>query len=278
MPTLGERSGKKPRWADLQDSTDELLSDVPPALLHVDSYDGSQSHDLDGIRRTFSQTMSNVLCNVSPLVGDPLVESAEHRLPTGKDGDNLSKKASRDSIDRRTPPRGPQARLHERLQGTPSPQVQGQVSTAKRASRRGLGTSKRPVPVAHGFRKRALETGQPADHEDEECNVNFLEGDAACHADGEETQRLERTISQATACGDEDWQRRFDKRQAIVSTTKATPQYQAHVARRAVGCPSAQDVPRTPDPSHRDVSKRSWERSVMDWRVALRTLPAGNNP
>lgn len=276
MTTLGERSGKKPRWADLQDSTEELLSDVPPPLLHVDSYDASQSQEFDGsklseMRRAFSSTMSGVLCKTDPPVGDPLVGAAQYTPHNGKDDAKSDNKAGINNIDRRTPPRGPKTRLRERLQGTPSPQVAGNAAAAKRASRRaGHGTAKaNPHSTVDVVRKRALETGQQAGLDDEVSGVVLIEDDVACHADCEETQQRDRVNSQAGG-EDEDWARRFEKRQGIVAQTKASPQYLAHAARRAVGCADAFDVPRTPDPSYRDVSKRAWERSVMDWRVALR--------
>ena len=66
----------------------------------------------------------------------------------------------------------------------------------------------------------------------------------------------------AKACVNEDdtiWRRRLAKRLAGVCAVKASPDYAACCVR-----------PTTPDPSDRTVSKRRWERSMQEFRRALR--------
>ena len=63
---------------------------------------------------------------------------------------------------------------------------------------------------------------------------------------------------------EEDWQRRIRHRRAAVNHIKCTPEYvaaNAHSSR-----------PHTPDPEDRNVSKRSWEKSVQAWRRDLKHL------
>ena len=56
--------------------------------------------------------------------------------------------------------------------------------------------------------------------------------------------------------------RRQIKRQAAVAAIKNTP---AYIVVKARGRRSP-----TPDPEDRTISKRSWERSIMEWRKNLR--------
>ena len=56
--------------------------------------------------------------------------------------------------------------------------------------------------------------------------------------------------------------RRQIKRQAAVAAIKNTP---AYIVVKTKGIRSP-----TPDPENRNISKRSWERSVMEWRKSLR--------
>ena len=73
-------------------------------------------------------------------------------------------------------------------------------------------------------------------------------------------------LSDVLAGPEEDWQRRIRHRRAAVTHIKCTPEYvaaNAHSSR-----------PRTPDPEDRNVSKRSWEKSVKAWRRDLQHLVA----
>jgi len=272
-------SRKRPRWADLVDSSEENASqELPPAPLRVDSYDGkSTGAELNELRQNFSSTLSGVLSKDAPPVGSPLVDAAKHALLDDNEKRTWNNIGT-DGINLRTLPKEPNTSIRERLQGAPSPQVD-QATAIKRVCR-----SASSVPGgADSIQKRALDgwleddviliNDDPASWTCAQCtliNGNSLKTCEACGA---------ANPSQHAACDDEDWARRFEKRQTIVVTIKASPQYKAHAQRRADGCPDALDVPRTPDPSHRDVSKRAWERDVQKWRVALRAqLPGELTP
>lgn len=257
MATIGERlsrtssGNKRPRWADLKDSDDE--PDVEQLLLHTKSYD--QSQDLSELQRTFSSTMSSALATSNPPVGNPLADStAEHSgmvgtgSGSGKEGGSKSNRRVSSLIDRRAPPKaklrskqGSDRRTHHNATQVTSSGKIAQGHSTKNA-------------VGQHARKRSFakdwwqQTG-PEDEADVEGD------DATSHAACE------------TETSAEDLARRIEKRHLIVETIKASPQYQAYQSRKAVGWP--EDEPHTPDPSQ-NISKRAWERLIMDWRFKLR--------
>ena len=69
---------------------------------------------------------------------------------------------------------------------------------------------------------------------------------------------------------DADWQRQTLTRIAGIASIKTKTDY---LAFRAVYDVSdaryKDDEPKTPDPHDRNVSKRSWEKSVQQWKVGL---------
>ena len=69
----------------------------------------------------------------------------------------------------------------------------------------------------------------------------------------------------------EDWQRRVEIRKAAVVSIKASVEYRSLQADREAG-DDMDAIPDTPNPHDREISKRSWEKKVMDWRNALRSL------
>mmetsp|Transcript_7680 Transcript_7680/g.16889 ORF Transcript_7680/g.16889 Transcript_7680/m.16889 type:complete len:331 (-) Transcript_7680:19-1011(-) len=72
---------------------------------------------------------------------------------------------------------------------------------------------------------------------------------------------------------EEDWQRRIDKRRSAISNFKETADYKEYSTARDEGDESAMQVPRTPDPDDRELSKRTWESQVAGWRNAVKELP-----
>mmetsp|Transcript_2134 Transcript_2134/g.5410 ORF Transcript_2134/g.5410 Transcript_2134/m.5410 type:complete len:319 (+) Transcript_2134:68-1024(+) len=65
---------------------------------------------------------------------------------------------------------------------------------------------------------------------------------------------------------EEDWHRRIEKRRGAISNFKEGAEYQAYAEKRRRGDPAILQVPGTPDPEDREVSKRSWETQVAGWR------------
>jgi len=70
---------------------------------------------------------------------------------------------------------------------------------------------------------------------------------------------------------EEEWERRHAKRQSAVACVKTSTEYVAFHGTRPSG---ASDVgvpaPKTPDPMDRNISKRTWEDKVRQWRTDLR--------
>eukprot|EP00421_Protoceratium_reticulatum_P067759 CAMPEP_0168422298 /NCGR_PEP_ID=MMETSP0228-20121227/33723_1 /TAXON_ID=133427 /ORGANISM="Protoceratium reticulatum, Strain CCCM 535 (=CCMP 1889)" /LENGTH=302 /DNA_ID=CAMNT_0008436229 /DNA_START=58 /DNA_END=966 /DNA_ORIENTATION=- len=70
----------------------------------------------------------------------------------------------------------------------------------------------------------------------------------------------------------DEWQRRLQKRRNSVAAIKGMPEYHTCAAERAQGTIAEEDMPLTPEPDDCTVSKRQWEGSVMRWRAQLRQL------
>jgi len=94
--------------------------------------------------------------------------------------------------------------------------------------------------------------------------------DAAAEEEAAAVVNVPAPIPEATP---EEWERRNRKRTASVAAIKAMPEYDQVVQLRARGEMKQEDLPLTPDPDDETTSKRSWETSVMQWRSALRRLP-----
>lgn len=64
---------------------------------------------------------------------------------------------------------------------------------------------------------------------------------------------------------EEVWQHRADQRQRDIRVVKEAPEYQRHIARKALdGCDEGE--PLTPNPFDRTLSKRRWKFSLQQWR------------
>jgi hypothetical protein len=89
-------------------------------------------------------------------------------------------------------------------------------------------------------------------------------------APGRGSHPLDRLGGTPVPADDAEWQRRQSKRAASVAAIKRTPEYQ-----RCQALDSLHPVTTgilSPDPFDRTVSKRSWEKEMMDWRHALRAM------
>lgn len=76
---------------------------------------------------------------------------------------------------------------------------------------------------------------------------------------------------------EEDWQRRTEKRQAIIAGVKASEEYFAYTA-GGVPAEFGEAAPRTPEATDRGISKRQWEDHVRQWRAALRRYGPERSP
>ena len=77
---------------------------------------------------------------------------------------------------------------------------------------------------------------------------------------------------------EDEWARRFWKRNKTIEATKAKQVYSEWAEKRQRGAPDAGSPapglqrrgPRTPDPTDQTVSKRVWEKQIKSWRDELR--------
>ena len=67
---------------------------------------------------------------------------------------------------------------------------------------------------------------------------------------------------------EQEWQRRNDKRLKELERLKSTVAYQTMT--RCIEAGTFQNPCRTPEPNDRTISKRQWERDVMQWRHVLK--------
>jgi len=230
MVTIGEVHGlnKRPRWADLADSSAEQLPELPSALrdtLSRTSAAESQAADadsLDALRGDLSRTLSEVRdANKRPRWAD-LADSSVEQVPEPPAKDCLA-------------PASPQGPPRKRLQLRAS------------ASPAGMTGLKACTPTSQ--RRRLLRKTPPS----------FLP-QARSPAAAMEAGELNGS--------EEEWQRRATKRRAIVEVTKELPAYKARRARRLQS--DAADSPRTPDPEDRQLSKRTWEKMIAEWRLSIK--------
>jgi hypothetical protein len=80
--------------------------------------------------------------------------------------------------------------------------------------------------------------------------------------------------SNVNICSD-DWERRVAKRLSAVASVKNSAEYQEMRARRrsmqVSGTSSTlANLPDTPQPTDRTISKREWEKKIQDWRRGIK--------
>ncbi len=72
--------------------------------------------------------------------------------------------------------------------------------------------------------------------------------------------------------GDAVWQRRCRHRLAGVLAAQRSRDFNTRLAKLSAGEQSQEGAPLAPDPEDRSVSKRQWERSMQQWRQAIRAF------
>jgi len=284
MATVGERNGKRIRWADAGSSSsgseDEAEQGLP--LVHTLSYD-LPAEGL-GLERVWSFDRK------TSLVGKPQAPS-NVSLPNGfaATPQGTEKSASQGSSDvPGTPP--------STLRPSPQPLTMSLITADQKA------------PSATTTRKRSRAPSTPSDGQEiaSGCVDAPLERTASVLAGGNKLgQELlkmlkaplvpttEPPVSEAAvplisevepdqpeetedgpADGEDDWTRRGEKRTAIIASIKAGPAYKEHKARHK-RTSHGTAAPGTPDSADRSISKRAWELIVMQWRTAVQDDGAG---
>eukprot|EP00928_Gymnodinium_smaydae_P068990 TRINITY_DN5232_c0_g2_i1.p2 TRINITY_DN5232_c0_g2~~TRINITY_DN5232_c0_g2_i1.p2 ORF type:complete len:297 (+),score=57.26 TRINITY_DN5232_c0_g2_i1:132-1022(+) len=230
---------KRPRWADLQDSSAEQLPELPDPLRR--SFSIASNLNDESMQIADSESMDGLRRALSRTMSEV--------RKTGEIIVDDDKAAERASVGEPSEPRfvASESRQFDvpaakriRPSCAPGLQLGAAPANAKGKSKRSGFAQQKTTPTA---------------------KVKSMEKTATEPADAAASLNV----------SDEEWQRRVEKRCAIVASTKELPAYQALLAerelRRERGSPSrSPSAPRTPDPHDRGISKRSWEKAIADWR------------
>lgn len=248
----------KPRgipWADIEDDEDTQSQQPPPAPLHMVSIDSYKSPSGDGdalahlaaamVNFTQDPTSDAQKTNDGAAVkpeggaaGGVPAASGSVSCPGGE-STNAAGQAEQPCAER-----GSTARKHDAANQNPPQEVVAEDVEERHA--------KRP-------RQTCPEGGRAADGPSAEDPALAPAEDAlASPASPNPNEDVE------------DWERREDKRVKAIDMVKGTSLYQdAHTQVRASDPNCGTRAPTTPDPHDRAMSKRKWERVVLEWRAAL---------
>lgn len=255
MATIGELRGssKRPRWADLQDSDAESLQVMSLSLSRPQSRDAcgeepsvlDDAESLDGLDQALSQTLSTLRKACPDVEVDDAAKcsgTAAKRRPVGDPlvaaVDPGWQVVVQEGAFSQTPPRKRSLGANDECRHA-TVMTSGSQETAARASG-GASVSSSRLKARRSARAKA--------------------------AAASTSHKLVET-KDLNAC-DEEWLRRAEKRRAIIAATKEMPAYQARLAAQQGN--DAPVSPRTPDPNDRDISKRTWEKLIADWRQSLK--------
>lgn len=300
LPAEPDASGRRKAWADMRDSSNETLgepsgpsrSGSKPALFVANSFESycEDSKDLaDNVRSSLSRRLaalgrsaSDVSMAAEACVPKELPPqrqvTPEQRLPSGS------------TVAESAEPRG--ATQHkEQTSTSPTGAIAGASSIPAAGSRGALSKPRigairrrrllvKQTPSALGgaeelppSRKRSIEAiadpASPPPPSRQAKGRHPLQGEPATPS-----RRGCRPPPQAS---EEDWQRRTEKRQAIIAGVKASEEYFAYGA-RGVPAELGEAAPRTPEATDRGISKRQWEDHVRQWRAALRRYGPERSP
>ena len=74
------------------------------------------------------------------------------------------------------------------------------------------------------------------------------------------------------ARAEKSWPEKHAKRATVVAAIQLSPEFRQAQLCLARGELTAEALPPAPDATDPSISKRAWERSVQEWRAALRSL------
>jgi len=261
MATMGERNwlgdragGARAAWADLCDSSAEMLDDepCPKRMAWADLRDSSAEDLLDSqpcVPAALLHTES-YLETPEPSFDHPQ-GSMHFRLlaATALDG------AAMPAASQATPAWCPNAAACEFV-----PTLARSTSFSKIA---------RNGSFADRFRqtRKRLRQDEPARSA---ASSSTAGADTCGHGVSTSQTGVANSTVPVVEAGDklseEDWHKRKEKRVNLVQSIRTTREYENMSSSRSTGTPA----PSTPDPRDRQISKRKWEAEVMRWRNALR--------
>jgi len=281
----------RPRWADLQDSSQENLPDSDQVPVSQGSYRGLSQDSPEDLR---SLALSEHLTRATSLRSAPRPAPHAGRPQPAEFAEAAAEDEVAEDTIETTATSGTAAIASVSPQGGAGfSEVWSPLSDRLRAWRpishepaeramaasRCISTNGAPAAAASGPSSIASETGDgrppPFTPSRRRTRQRY---EAQMNAQTPGGKRLRSTVTDppnpwaAQEATPEDWERRLRKRQAAVVAIKAMPEYEKATALREVGAVSAEELPLTPDPEDTSASKRQWESSVMQWRSQLRQL------
>mmetsp|Transcript_135794 Transcript_135794/g.378442 ORF Transcript_135794/g.378442 Transcript_135794/m.378442 type:complete len:323 (+) Transcript_135794:77-1045(+) len=290
----------RPRWADLQDSSQENAGDSqPPPPLSQGSYNEDSPEDasragLTGrLARAASLAPPAAGATQEPRCADPDTAGAASA------GDGSTAQSTPHGHGHRVapavlagqmpPPPGPI--VAQTLGVAPSAPMAGVTAAITSAPGGGMqanaGAATGLAPLSwrlRAWRRGATAHGQPQAAGGEHGALRPV-SPPRTPARRRRRNELEQQSSLQTPLGkklrgpppqtpdaSDNWPRRLQKRRAAIAAIKRMPEYLASVEGRSNGLVRAEDLPLTPEPDDCTVSKRQWEAAVMRWRSLLRHL------
>lgn len=230
-------TNKRPRWADLADSSTEQLPVMPDALRSSLSF--SSNHNDDSVPLADSQSLSDLRRALSSTMNEVCAATA-----SGADED------------------GPHAAAEGKPVGKP------------------LATSSAWPTQRHSPPRRSPPRDARMKNNAASPPKAWKEAQASMKPKPSAAPTPALVETPALNASDQEWQRRAEKRLAIVAVTKDLPAYQACLARRQLRRERRQrsrspSAPPTPDATDRDISKRTWEKLIADWRHHFKDTAPG---
>jgi len=273
----------RPRWADLEDSSQEQDSQGIRAPTSQGSYrcmSQSQDSPEDNRSSTLCEGLSRTaLARVreeSPVSLRCALAGVREEAAAAPAAPPLLATQASPSTQAATKMVGviaaSEVPLSERLRSWKPEQAPVQVVAAPRAT---TTTAPPSTPLRRRTRTRNEAPGAQTPGGKRLRSGSAVEDSAAAAAaaDAAAAEEEAAAVVNVPAPIPEEWERRNRKRTASVAAIKAMPEYEQVVQLRARGEMKQEDLPLTPDPDDETTSKRSWETSVMQWRSALRRLP-----
>jgi len=286
-------SQPRPRWADLQDSSQENVPDSDPAPVSQSSYRGLSQDSPEDHR---SVALSEQLTRATTLRGAPRsaqrapqhspVTLAEVDIEDEVEDAVEAPVTAGSTVAAGTSPQG--ATSLNKVLSPLSDRLRSWRPTSQHEPTKALAA---PQCVIGGSTAASVSIGpSPAPNEPNESRPPpFTPSRRRARQRyevrmGEQTpggKRLRSAIREPSTtwavpglpeATPEEWERRLRKRHAAVVAIKAMPEYHQAATLRAAGAISAEELPLTPDPEDTTASKRQWESSVMQWRSQLRQL------
>jgi len=269
----------RPRWADVQDSSQEnaSCSQPGPPLSQSSYHSPSQDHSPSNIAGSSAGVMGSSGLPTRLASATNLRSVHDTHQSDGTAENNEAPLRTQEAVDNLAP-------LSWRLRAWQPSSLVCSSGVSKHGAPRCASlvvrsTASPPRTPARRRRRPELELqntmqtplGKRSRGSVQRDTVTAVAASPSQHA--APSQLLAAMASQPiTEATEEDWHRRLEKRRRAVAAIKGAPEYQVCTWGRDSGLLGPEDLPLTPEPNDSTVSKRQWEGTVMVWRSVLRKM------